>query len=93
MRVVSNKTLKLFAEKHPLAEKPLQDWRKNIEKSHFDSFSDLKQMFNSVDKAGEYYVFDISGNRYRLIAAIHFNTQILYVREIMTHSSYNRWKP
>ena len=86
MRVISNKTLKLFAEKYPLADKPLQEWRKHIEKSHFDSF-------NSVDKAGEYYVFDISGNRYRLIAAIHFNTQILYVREIMTHSSYNRWKP
>ena len=36
-------------------------------------------MFNSVDKAGEYYVFDIAGNHYRLIAAIHSNTQSLYV--------------
>ena len=50
-------------------------------------------MFNSVDKVGEYYVFDIVGNHYRLIAAIHFNTQTLYVREILTHSAYNHWKP
>jgi len=93
MRVISNKSLKLFAQRHPHADKPLQDWRKNIEKNRFDSFSDLKQMFNSADKAGEYYVFDIAGNHYRLIAAIHFNTQTLYVREILTHSAYNHWKP
>ena len=93
MRVISNKTLKLFAQNHPQADKPLHDWRKNVEKHHFDSFSELKQMFNSVDKAGEYYVFDIAGNHYRLIAAIHFNTQTLYVREILTHSAYNNWKP
>ena len=70
MRVISNKTLKLFAHKFPQADKPLQDWRKNVEKHRFDSFSELKQIFNSVDKAGDYYVFDIAGNHYRLIAAI-----------------------
>jgi len=93
MRVISNKTLKLFAHKYPDANKPLQDWRKCIEKNRFDSFSDLKQIFNSVDKAGEYYVFDIAGNHYRLISAIHFNTQTLYVREILTHTAYNHWRP
>ena len=93
MRVISNKTLKLFAHKHPKADKPLQDWRKNVEKHHFDSFSGLKQIFKNVDKAGGYYVFDISGNHYRLITAIHFNTQTLYVREILTHSTYNHWRP
>lgn len=50
-------------------------------------------MFGSVDKVGHYYVFDIAGNHYRLIAAIHFNTQTLYIRAVLTHSDYDRWRP
>ena len=92
MRVISNKALKLFAQAYPHADKPLQDWRKNIERNRFDSYADLKRKFTSVDKAGEYYVFDIAGNHYRLIAAIHFNTQTVYVREILTHTQYNQWR-
>jgi mRNA interferase HigB len=42
---------------------------------------------------GDYYVFDIGGNKYRLIAAIHFNTQKLFIREVMTHKEYNKWVP
>lgn len=50
-------------------------WRKLKERSDFSSFSDLKRAFNSVDRVGDYFVFNIAGNRYRLIAAIHFSTQ------------------
>ena len=93
MRVISNKALKLFSQRYPQAEIALQDWRKNIEKHPFNSFAELKQKFNSVDRVGEYYVFNIAGNHFRLVAAIHFNTQTLYVREILTHSEYDHWKP
>ena len=93
MRIISNKALKLFSQRHAQAEAALQDWRRNIEKDCFGGFADLKQKFNSVDRVGEYYVFNIAGNHYRLVAAIHFNTQTLYVRHILTHSEYNHWKP
>ncbi len=58
----------------------------------------LKRTFASVDlvpvKGRDFYVFDIGGNKYRLIAAIHFNSQRLFVRHILTHSDYDteRWK-
>jgi len=58
----------------------------------------LKRTFVSVDlvpvKGRDFYVFDIGGNKYRLIAAIHFNSQRLFVRHILTHSDYDteRWK-
>ncbi|HYE36762.1 type II toxin-antitoxin system HigB family toxin [Methylocaldum sp.] len=93
MRVVSNKALRDFAVLHPPAEKPLQDWRKRIESNRFSSFGELKAVFGSVDKVGHYYVFDIAGNHYRLIAAIHFNTQTLYIRAVLTHADYDRWRP
>lgn len=93
MRVISNKVLKVFSQRHEQAEKPLQEWQRIVEKNQFRSFADLKRMFGSVDKVGEYYVFDIAGNHYRLIAAIHFNTQTLYIRVILTHAQYDYWRP
>ena len=82
-----------FASIHPPAEAPLQGWRRVVEQSAFRNFAELKQAFNGVDKVGDLVVFNIAGNHYRLIAAIHFNTQILYVRSVMTHAEYDHWRP
>ena len=57
------------------------------------SYTDLKKLSNSVDRVGNYYIFDISGNKYRVIAAIHFDRQILYVRHVFTHIEYDHWRP
>ena len=63
-----------------------------VEKNNFKSFADLKRTFNSIDKAGNLYVFDIGGNKLRLIASIHFNRQKLYIRHILTHKEYDEKK-
>lgn len=93
MRVISNKSLVEFANRHPDAGVPLQIWRRTIEGYTFGNFAELKRSFNATDKVGDYYVFDVGGNKFRLIAAIHFNTQKLYVRHVFTHQEYSRWKP
>lgn len=93
MRVISNKTLKDFAMSNVDAQRPLQAWRKTLERGQFPHFASLKKTFNSVDRVSDFYVFDISGNKYRIITAIHFNTQCLYVRHIFTHTDYDNWKP
>ena len=93
MRLISNKALRNFAKTHPVAEAPLQGWRRIVERGQFRNFAELKRAFNSVDKVREFFVFDIAGNYYRLLAAIHFNTQILYVRSVMTHAEYDEWRP
>lgn len=93
MRLISNKALREFAVRHREASGPLQAWRKLIERGTFGGFADLKRVFNSVDRVGDYFVFNVAGNRYRLIAAIHFNTQTLYVRAVLTHAEYDDWRP
>jgi mRNA interferase HigB len=93
MRVISNKSLIEFAARHPDAGVPLQIWRKTIEAGTFASFADLKRAFNAADKVGAFYVFDIGGNKFRLVAAVHFNVQKLYVRHVFTHKEYDKWKP
>ena len=89
MRVISSE----FAELYPDADLPLQGWRKLMEHTSPRSYADLKKLSNSVDRVGNYYVFDISGNKYRVIAASHFDRQMIYVRHVFTHVEYNSWGP
>jgi mRNA interferase HigB len=91
LRVISNKALMSFAKVHRLAGKPLQAWRKVIESGDFANFSELKAIMNATDRVGDFYVFDIGGNKYRIVAAIHFNRQMLFVRHVLTHAEYDRW--
>ncbi|WP_227438392.1 type II toxin-antitoxin system HigB family toxin [Methylobacterium sp. W2] len=92
MRVISNKSLVAFAASHAASATPLQAWRKIVETNGFANFSELKKTFNTVDKVRGYYVFDMGGNKYRLIAAIHFDTQKLFVWYVFTHKEYDAWK-
>ena len=90
MRVISNKALFDHAVIHPEAETSLQAWRKIIEAASFNNFADLKRAFNATDKVGGVYVFDIGGNNYRLIAAIHFNRKMVFIRHVFTHREYDK---
>lgn len=98
MHVISRKALTEFRKIHADAEVPLKAWFKAASKGSFRNLPELKQTFGSVDyvSAGRrgFYVFDIGGNKYRVIAAIHFNTQRLFIRHVLTHAQYDRggWK-
>ena len=60
----------------------------------FRNLQALRATFPSADHVGDLIVFNIGGNKYRLIASIHFNRGKVYVRNVLTHSEYNRgaWK-
>ena len=94
MRIISNRALRAFAAQHPQAEAPLQGWRRVIEKNRFANWAELKAAFNAVDKEGELAVFDIGGNKYRLIAYLRFDRQIVYIKAVFTHQDYDKgaWK-
>lgn len=94
MKIISNSALRTFATEHPLADAPLQGWGRVIEKNRFTNWSEIKASFNSVDRVGELVVFDIGGNKYRLIAFIRFEKQIVYIKAVLTHREYDKgaWK-
>lgn len=94
MKLISNRALREFGALHPVASRPLQDFRRLIERGNFGSFAQLRATFASVDKVGERFVFNIGGNKYRLIAWIHFGRQQLFVKGVFTHGDYDKgdWK-
>jgi len=94
MHVISKSALITFCEKHHDAKKPLATWYQLIEKENFFDFNELREIFASADYVDGLTVFNIGGNKYRLITSIHYNRQKVYIRNVLTHSEYDRgdWK-
>jgi mRNA interferase HigB len=94
MHVISRKTLRLFWERYPDSETALARWFKIVQQTEFRNFAELRATFPTADKVDDWVVFNIGGNKYRLIASIHFNRSKIYVRHILTHVEYDRggWK-
>ena len=94
MKLISNKPLREFATLHPAAEEPLQSWRHLIERNTFQNYAQLRSVFASVDKVGEKYVFNIGGNKYRLITTLAYTIQVMWVKGVLTHVEYDKgaWK-
>ena len=95
MHVISLKRLREFWHAHPDAEKSLRAWHQTTEHAEWDNFEDVRGVFGKrVDRVGKFAVFDIGGNKYRLIAAIHYDRQKVYVRNVFTHAEYDldKWK-
>lgn len=94
MHVISKKKLRDFWERHPESRKPLEAWFKIVRLSRYCTFHELRTTFPKSDKVSDKIVFDIGGNKYRLIAVIHFNRFTIYVRHVLTHAEYDRgvWK-
>jgi mRNA interferase HigB len=94
MHVISRKALRAFWEQHPDSQAALARWFKVMLHTNFKNYAELSAAFPSADKVDEWIVFNIGGNKYRLITAIHFNRGKVYVRHVLTHAEYDqgKWK-
>jgi mRNA interferase HigB len=94
MHIVSRKALRQFWEQHPDSKLALARWFRIVRHTTFRGFSELRTTFPSADKVGQWIVFNIGGNKYRLITVIHFNRGKVYIRHVLTHQEYDKgsWK-
>jgi mRNA interferase HigB len=99
MRIIKPATVKRWASRHADASAALDKWMTLIENAEWKNLAELHAVFSSADEVTvqsgrRVVVFNIGGNKYRLIAAIHYNTQIVFALLFMTHAEYSkdRWK-
>ncbi len=94
MHIISHAKVLQAQAQHPSCLTALDNWYRLTKRVHWQNFSQIKSCFPAVDKVDDKFVFDMGGNKLRLIAAIHFNTGRLYVRAILTHVEYDKgdWK-
>lgn len=94
MHIISRKILRKFCEQYPDSKNSLSRWFKIMRKANFTSFNELSTSIPSADKVGDLIVFNIGGNKYRLITSIHFNRGKVYIRNVFTRKEYDKgaWK-
>ena len=94
MHVISKKKIEEFSKIHPDSKKALLEWYKIIKNINFENHSELKTIFPSADLVGRKTVFNIGGNKYRLVARVNFFYHKVFILHILTHSEYDKekWK-
>lgn len=94
MHVITRKRLNEFADEHSESRSALVQWYFLAKRNSFSSFADLKLVFPTADRVGKFTVFDVGGNKVRIVAAIHYNRKRIYIRGVLTHAEYDRgrWK-
>jgi mRNA interferase HigB len=93
MVVIAKRAIHEFIKMHPKSANALLNWYLKAKEADWANFADVKKVFGATDSAGNgLYVFNIGGNKYRLIARIIFKARTIYIRFIGTHAEYDKVK-
>jgi len=94
VRIVSRRRIRDFGKQFPQAAAPLKHWANAVQSAAWKNPGALKTDFGSADFVGNLTVFNVGGNKYRLIAIVHYRRQIVYIKHILTHEEYDEgeWK-
>jgi len=82
MRIIALRRLREFWARHSDAEASLRSWYQVARQAHWQRFTDVRAFYSSADQVGKFTVFNIAGNKYRLITVIHFNTGRVYLDNV-----------
>lgn len=93
MNALTLSALLAFWARYPEAEAPLRAWYKQVRSREYGSFADVKADFGSADWVEGFIVFDICGNKYRLIVSPNFEGKRFYIEAVLTHREYDDWRP
>ena len=102
MHAIARPRLRKFWETHPDAEGPLDAWYRTMQRGDFADFTHLRATFPSADQVSvvrgrtktTFTVFNIGGNKYRLITEMYDPQRVVLIRQVLTHADYDRgdWK-
>jgi mRNA interferase HigB len=94
MQVVALRTLRLFWQRHPQAETPLRTWYSAVSQAEWAGPADVRAQFGSADfVADNRVIFDIGGNKFRLVAHVSYEFKAVLVKFVGTHAEYNEIDP
>ena len=94
MHLISIKKLRTDAYKFPDISRQIQDWYSNVREAEWKTLEDVRQMYREAESVGNFTVFNIKGNAYRLIVDIDYEYSTIYYKYFLTHAEYdkNYWK-
>ena len=92
MKITGRGKLSKFAAKHNRAIKPIKAWVRAVENAEWKKSADVKATFSSVDNPAKgQYIFNLGGNKFRLVAIVKVLNGVVIVTKMMTHAEYDKW--
>lgn len=92
VRIISKAALAEFAEKDPESREPMMHWYRVTKRANWANLAEVHQDFPHADVVGNLTVFNVGGNKYRVIVAIKYRWQVVDIRNVLTHREYSRGK-
>lgn len=94
MHLISIRTLRDDAAMYPDVKKQIDSWYTTVKKAEWHNLEDVRKIYRDAEAVGNFTVFNIKGNDYRLIVDINYDSQTVYYKYFLTHAEYdkNRWK-
>ncbi len=94
MHVISRRKLREYSQKHGDCEEALDDWYKIVCKANWVNLIDVQTAYPQAEAVSNFTVFNIKGNKYRLIVSINYEKQVIYIKYVLTHAEYDKdkWK-
>lgn len=100
MRIITERKLREFwqgpeTSESKRRERPLRDWISVVRNADWDNFADVRRTFNHCDVYCTCTIFDVGGNKYRVIAKVAYRIKVVFIRFVLTHQEYdeNEWQP
>jgi mRNA interferase HigB len=94
MRIIKRGALEQFWLRHADAKASLEAWYGVVRKANWKNPAELEQVYRNADVVGRRTIFNIAGNKYRLIARVNYQSQRVFVLYLLTHAEYDKgaWK-
>lgn len=92
MRIIRKSRIREYIKKHPDSATSLNRWLFIMHKNDFSSFNEIRSIFKDADTVKEKVVFNIHGNKYRLITFLDYRRQIVFIKFFGTHAEYDKYK-
>lgn len=90
MHVTNTRVIEQYIKKHADTKGALTAWLNEVKQANWKSFTDIRKDFPTADKVKNYFIFDIKGNKYRLVVKIVFIANTIKIDGVFTHAEYDK---
>ncbi len=90
MRIITERRIREFYAENKQSESAFRDWIQVVKKADWQSFSDVRKSFNHADVHNKLTIFDVGGNKFRIVAKIEYAKHLVFIKFVLSHSEYDK---
>lgn len=89
MRIISEKTTRRYYRENPESETAMREWIRQVRRADWSNFLDVRNTFNHADVFKKCVIFDVGGNKYRIIGKVEYRKHLVFIKRTLTHAEYD----